>query len=106
VFLLEGSRDRERGQLGHVACRCRELARTNYVHALLTVLTLFLLLHLLGVLLAGALAAFADNGDVAAQLIAHAVFMPLVFIGLVVLYGDQSARARGEQVEVGLGAES
>ncbi|MFQ5426449.1 MAG: hypothetical protein ACE5EV_05165 [Gaiellales bacterium] len=104
IVLLERPPEASESGAGYVVRRCATLARANYLHSLLTVLVLFLVLHLLGVLLAGALAAFADSGRVAAELIAHAVFMPLVFIGLVVLYGDQSARARGAEPGVEVGA--
>ncbi|MCY4086568.1 MAG: hypothetical protein OXG37_06700 [Actinomycetia bacterium] len=78
--------------LRYLLTRCVKLGRVGYVHALMTVLVLLLVPHLVGLLMRLALVAYADNTQATSLLIVQAVLMPFVFIGLTVLYCEQSAR--------------
>jgi hypothetical protein len=48
---------------------------------------------LVGTLLVQALLGFAENGELASVLLAQVVLAPFFFIGLSVLYFEQTARA-------------
>jgi hypothetical protein len=80
-------------RVGHALQRSVALARAEYFHALGVVAALALVYILVGALLAGALVGFAENGGLAATLLVQAVLAPFFFLGLVVLYFEQKARA-------------
>ena len=69
------------------------LARREYLHALGVVAALALVYVLLGAVLAAALIGFAENGNLVATLLVQAVLAPFFYLGLVVLYFEQKARA-------------
>ena len=93
VALLEEAPD-GKSRVHYLLMRCGSLGRVGYVHALVTVLVLLLVPHVIGLLMAGALVAYADNTRATGFLIVQAVLMPFVFIGLTVLYHEQNARLR------------
>jgi hypothetical protein len=81
---------------GRVASSLRrtvELARVEYVHAFGVAAILIVITLLVGIVLALALASFADNGRIAAVALSQIVLSPFFFIGLTVLYFEQRARA-------------
>jgi hypothetical protein len=81
---------------GRVAAALRrtvELARAEYVHAFGVAAILIVITLLVGVVLAIALAGFAENGQVVAIALSQIVLSPFFFIGLTVLYFEQRARA-------------
>ncbi len=80
-------------RLGFALRRSITLARTEYVHAVGVIAALVLTYALLGFVLVQTLRGFAENGDVAAVAIAQVVLAPFFFLGLAVLYFDQTARA-------------
>ena len=69
------------------------LARTEYFHATGVSATFLALTVLLAVVLYGALVSFAENDARAAVLVTAFVLAPFFFLGLAVLYFEQSARA-------------
>jgi hypothetical protein len=69
------------------------LARNEYLHAVGVAAALVLVNLLVAIILAGLLASFADNGGVAATALAQLVLAPFFFLGLSVLYFEQTARA-------------
>jgi hypothetical protein len=73
--------------------RTRQLAATEYVHALGVSAVLMIIYVLVGIALAVALGSYADNSRLVAQALAQIVLTPFFFIGLTVLYFDQCARA-------------
>lgn len=77
--------------------RSTALARVEFLHALGVAAALFVINIVVGVLLAVALASFADNGQLAAVAIAQVVLAPFFFLGLTVLYFEQLARARDKE---------
>lgn len=79
-------------RMAHALRRTLTLARTEYLHAVGVAAALVVIYILIGVLIAVALASFADNGRVAAQALAQIVLAPFFFIGLSVLYFEQNAR--------------
>lgn len=74
--------------------RALSLAQPAFFHSLSVVFILFLATVLITGLLGASLSSFGDQSEFAALVISRAVLVPVVFIGLVVLYLDQSARAR------------
>lgn len=94
VAMLE--RDSEpRGWLQRLAYALRRslaLARAEYVHAAGVSAALVLLYVLLGTLLAQMLVGFAESGRIPALILVQVVLAPFFFIGLTVLYFEQSAR--------------
>ena len=83
------------GRVLHALRRTLALARAQYLHAIGVAAALVVIYVLVGVVLTLALNSFADNGRVAAQALAQIVLAPFFFIGLGVLYFEQSARALG-----------
>jgi hypothetical protein len=81
------------GRIGYSLYRAVDLARAEYLHALGIAAALVLVYLLLGPVLAVLLAGFADNGSLAATMIANGVLGPFFFLGLSVLYFEQRARA-------------
>jgi hypothetical protein len=80
------------GGIAFAINRATVLARGEYLHVL-GVMTAFVLVYLLlGPLLAVLLTGFADNGGLAATLIANGVLGPFFFLGLSLLYFEQKAR--------------
>jgi hypothetical protein len=77
--------------------RSTVLARVEFLHALGVAASLFAINIVVGVVLAVALANFADNGQLVAVAIAQVVLAPFFFIGLTVLYFEQQARARDKE---------
>ncbi|HVY60439.1 MAG TPA: hypothetical protein VHF22_02250 [Planctomycetota bacterium] len=77
--------------------RSTALARVEFLHALGVAAALFAINIVVGVLLAVALANFADNGQLAAVAIAQVVLSPFFFLGLTVLYFEQLARAHDKE---------
>lgn len=72
------------------------LSQAAFFHALGVVLILYVVTLLITSLLAGALGNFGDQGQLAAFVISRAVLVPIVFIGLIVLYFDQRYRQLGD----------
>jgi hypothetical protein len=81
------------GRLGYPLHRGVSLALTEYLHVLGIAAALVILYVLLGPVLSVLLTGFADNGSLAASLIANGVLGPFFFLGLSVLYFEQRARA-------------
>ena len=81
------------GRVSYALQRTLTLARTEYLHAVAVAAALVVIYIVVGIVLAVALASFADNGRVAAQALAQIVLAPFFFIGLSVLYFEQKARA-------------
>ena len=81
------------GRVSHALQRTLTLARIEYLHAVGVAAALVVIYIVVGVILAVALASFADNGRVAAQALAQIVLAPFFFIGLSILYFEQKARA-------------
>jgi hypothetical protein len=73
--------------------RALSLAQLAFWHALAVVFILFVVTLLITSVLGAALASFGDQSELAALVISRAVLIPVMFIGLVVLYLDQRARA-------------
>lgn len=86
-------------RIGFVVSRATALARSEYLHVLGVMTAFVLVFLLLGPVLAVLLAGFADNGGIAAGLIANGVIGPFFFLGLSLLYFEQ--RARQEQLGSG-----
>ena len=80
------------GQIGFALTRATDLARIEFLHVLGVSAALVVVYALLGPLLAVLLTGFADNGNLAATVIANAVLGPFFFLGLSVLYFEQRAR--------------
>ena len=80
-------------RVGFTLSRSLSLARVEFLHAIGIAAALFLVNVVLGIVLASALAGFADNGREVAVAIAQVILAPLFFIGLSVLYFEQKARA-------------
>jgi hypothetical protein len=81
-------------RLGFALSRSFALARVEFLHAIGIVAALVLVYIVLGIVLAGALVGFAENGREIAIAIAQVVLAPLFFLGLSVLYFEQKVRAR------------
>jgi len=80
------------GRIGYALTRSTDLVRVEFLHVLGVCAALVLIYALLGPLLAVLLTGFADNGSLAASLIANGVLGPFFFLGLSVLYFEQRAR--------------
>jgi hypothetical protein len=80
------------GQIGFALTRATDLARVEFLHVLGVSAALVVIYALLGPLLAVLLTGFADNGNLAATVIANGVLGPFFFLGLSVLYFEQRAR--------------
>jgi hypothetical protein len=101
VAMIERSPEAEAWytHIGFALSRSTALARAEYLHVLGVMAAFVLVFLLLGPVLAILLAGFADNGGVAAGLIANGVIGPFFFLGLSLLYFEQ--RARKEQLGSG-----
>ena len=75
--------------------RMLALASANYLHAIGVALALVLVYLLLGNLLVRLLFSFADQGEIAAPALVQVVLAPFFFLGLTVLYLEQSVRLAG-----------
>jgi hypothetical protein len=80
-------------RLGYSMQRSVSLARAHYLHAAGVIAALVLVYIVLGDLLARALTGFADSDVSGAFLLVQVVLAPFFFLGLVVLYFEQRARA-------------
>lgn len=80
-------------RLGHALQRSVDLARAEFFHAVGITAALVLIYGLLGPLLAALLVGFAENGRDVAFVLSQIVLAPFFFLGLAVLYFEQSARA-------------
>ena len=80
------------GRVGFALTRATDLARTEFLHVLGVSAALVVIYALLGPILAVLLTGFADNGNLAATVIANGVLGPFFFLGLSVLYFEQKAR--------------
>jgi hypothetical protein len=80
------------GQIGFALTRATDLARIEFLHVLGVSAALVVIYALLGPLLAVLLTGFADNGNLAATVIANGVLGPFFFLGLSLLYFEQKAR--------------
>jgi hypothetical protein len=80
-------------RLGFALQRSLTLARAEFLHAMGVIAALVVVYYLLGVILAGALAGFADNSAAVATLLVQIVLAPFFFLGLAVLYFEQRARS-------------
>jgi hypothetical protein len=69
------------------------LARAEYLHAVGVTAALLLVNVLVGVLLGAALVGYADNSSLIGSLLAQLVLAPFFFLGLSVLYFEQTTRA-------------
>jgi hypothetical protein len=81
------------GRIGHALSRSMALARAEYLHSLGVAAALAIVWLLIGRILAVALVGFAENGGFAAFLIVQVVLAPFFFLGLSVLYFEQTTRA-------------
>ena len=75
--------------------RSLAMSQTAFFHAIVVVLLLYVVTVLITSLLASSLGNFGDQSELAAFVISRAVLVPIVFIGLAVLYLDQRARMLG-----------
>ena len=80
------------GRIGYALTRSTDLVRVEFLHVLGVCAALVLIYALLGPLLAVLLTGFADNGSLAASVIANGVLGPFFFLGLSMLYFEQRAR--------------
>jgi len=85
--------------VGYSITRASDLARKEYLHVLGICAALTLIYAILGPFLALLLTGFADNGSLAASLIASGVIGPFFFLGLSLLYFEQKARALSSRPE-------
>jgi hypothetical protein len=95
VAMLERDPEQESWyqRIGFALGRATALARSEYLHVL-GVMAAFVVVYLLiGPILAVLLTGFADNGSLAASVIANGVLGPFFFLGLSLLYFEQKARA-------------
>jgi hypothetical protein len=93
VAMLEREDGGWHRQLGFVLQRSVTLARAEYLHAVGIAAALVIVYILFGQILLQALLGFADNGRLASTVLVEIVLAPFFFIGLSVLYFEQSARA-------------
>lgn len=75
------------------------MSQTAFFHAIVVVLVLYVVTVLITSLLASSLGSFGDQSELAAFVISRAVLVPIVFIGLAVLYLDQRVRMLGRPEE-------
>ncbi|HVD65272.1 MAG TPA: hypothetical protein VNB65_00125 [Gaiellaceae bacterium] len=80
-------------RIGFALGRATALARSEYLHVLGVTAAFVAVYLLLGPVLAVLLTGFAENGGLAASLIANGVIGPFFFLGLSLLYFEQKARA-------------
>jgi len=83
----------ERLRVADALRRGWRLARADLVHAVAGLVTLAVVYYLCRYVLLVLIHGFGDQGQVAAAMIADLVLSPLVFVGAVLLYEDQAARA-------------
>jgi hypothetical protein len=69
-----------------------QLARADLVHAIFGLLTLALVYFLSRYMLLILIHGFGGQGQTVAAILADLILSPLVFVGAVLLYGDQAAR--------------
>lgn len=96
VAMLERETEGEEwlGRLGFALSRSVELAKSEYLHAFGVSAALVLVYVLLGSILAAALTGFGENSEFVATVLVQIVLGPFFFLGLAVLYFDQSARIK------------
>ena len=87
IVLVEGT-----GFVGSLR-RAHRLARADFVHALGTLCTLVLLVHLTGQMMQVLLHSSGDATQRTAAFLAPLVLSPMFYIGSAFLYRDQAARA-------------
>jgi hypothetical protein len=80
-------------RVGRALQRSLSLARAEFFHALGVAAALIVLYGLVGPFLASALVGFAENSVSVAFMLSQVVLAPFFFLGLVVLYFEQKARA-------------
>jgi hypothetical protein len=103
VAMLErpAGRDAWYDRIALALTRATELARAEYLHVLGVISAFVVVYLLLGPVIAVLLTGFADNGRLAATLIANGVVGPFFFLGLSLLYFEQRARAQLTTSKVG-----
>lgn len=96
VAMLErpAGRDAWYDRIALALTRATELARAEYLHVLGVMAAFVVVYLLLGPVIAVLLTGFADNGRLAATVIANGVVGPFFFLGLSLLYFEQRARAQ------------
>ena len=101
IVVLEQRKGKRVGLYSMLVALKRSLAMSQiaFLHALVVVLILYVVTVLITSLLAGALGNFGDQTELAAFVISRAVLVPIVFIGLTVLYLDQRTRMLGGAAE-------
>jgi hypothetical protein len=80
------------GQIGFALTRATDLARPDFLHVLGVSAALTVIYALLGPFLGILLTGFADNGSLAARVLANGVLGPFFFLGLSLLYFEQKSR--------------
>ncbi|HEX2044654.1 MAG TPA: hypothetical protein VHF23_03375 [Gaiellaceae bacterium] len=97
VPVAVSEREEERGgwaaAVAYALERTIALARAEYLHAVGVTAALLLVNVLVGVLLGAALVGYADNSSLVGSLLAQLVLAPFFFLGLSVLYFEQTTRA-------------
>ena len=81
------------GQIGFALTRATDLARPEFLHVLGVSAALTVIYALFGPFLGLLLTGFADNGSLAARVMANGVLGPFFFLGLSLLYFEQRSRA-------------
>jgi len=81
------------GQIGFALTRATDLARLEFLHVLGVSAALTVIYALFGPFLGLLLTGFADNGSLAARVMANGVLGPFFFLGLSLLYFEQRSRA-------------
>ena len=81
------------GQIGFALTRATDLARPDFLHVLGVSAALTVIYALFGPFLGLLLTGFADNGSLAARVMANGVLGPFFFLGLSLLYFEQKSRA-------------
>jgi hypothetical protein len=81
------------GQIGFALTRATDLARPEFLHVLGVSAALTVIYALFGPFLGLLLTGFADNGSLAAHVMANGVLGPFFFLGLSLLYFEQRSRA-------------
>jgi len=81
------------GQIGFALTRATDLARPDFLHVLGVSAALTVIYALFGPFLGILLTGFADNGSLAARVLANGVLGPFFFLGLSLLYFEQKSRA-------------
>ena len=93
VAMLEPSPGGALSRLSRPLQRTLTLARVDYAHAVGVVATMVLAYVVFGLLLGRALESFAGVSQLSARALVQLVLAPFFFLGLAVLYFDQTARA-------------